>query len=186
MATTISVLGCGWLGMPLAKNLLSNYTVNGSTTTVSKIPILEAMGIASFLIDLPYTKAPDNLLTFLGNAEQLVINIPPKLRNNGTENYVSKIESLLSYIAQSNIKHVLFISSTSVYGDTNSIVTENTALEPTTESGKQLVAVEQLLQNNSAFLTTVVRFGGLIGKDRHPVYFWQGSNQLKIQKGLLI
>ena len=35
---TISILGCGWLGHPLAKFLISeNFIVKGSTTTISKL-----------------------------------------------------------------------------------------------------------------------------------------------------
>lgn len=31
---TISILGCGWLGLPLAKKLVENqWIVNGSTTS---------------------------------------------------------------------------------------------------------------------------------------------------------
>jgi len=34
---TISILGCGWLGLPLAQHLIErSFTVNGSTTTADK------------------------------------------------------------------------------------------------------------------------------------------------------
>jgi nucleoside-diphosphate-sugar epimerase len=66
---------------------------------------------------------------------------------------------------------VLFISSTSVYNDVDAFVTEETIARPATESGKQLLETEQLLQSNINFKTTILRFGGLIGEDRHPVKF---------------
>ena len=35
----VSILGCGWLGLPLAKSLIEKgFSVNGSTTSVEKIP----------------------------------------------------------------------------------------------------------------------------------------------------
>jgi nucleoside-diphosphate-sugar epimerase len=74
---------------------------------------------------------------------------------------------------------VLFISSTSVYGEENLIVTEETELNPDTESGKQLVQTEQLLQSNSNFKTTILRFGGLIGEDRHPIKFLAGRKNIE-------
>jgi len=37
---------------------------------------------------------------------------------------------------------------------------------------------EQLLQSNLNFKTTVLRFGGLIGEDRHPVRFLAGRKNL--------
>ena len=34
----ISILGCGWLGLPLAKSLLAKgYKIKGSTTSESKL-----------------------------------------------------------------------------------------------------------------------------------------------------
>ena len=74
---------------------------------------------------------------------------------------------------------MLFISSTSVYGEENLIVTEETELNPDTESGKQLVQTEQLLQSNLNFKTTILRFGGLIGEDRHPIKFLAGRKNIE-------
>ena len=76
---------------------------------------------------------------------------------------------------------MLFISSTSVYGDTSTSlsVTEETNTCPDTESGKQLVQAEQLLQSNPNFKTIILRFGGLIGEDRHPIKFLAGRTNIE-------
>ena len=38
----IGIIGCGWLGLPLAKEFVSNnYKVKGSTTTKEKLEILK-------------------------------------------------------------------------------------------------------------------------------------------------
>jgi nucleoside-diphosphate-sugar epimerase len=99
----------------------------------------------------------------------LIIDIPPKLRGINKENFVSKIEILIPFIEKSTIENILFISSTSVYGDDNDQVTEET-VNPDSEGGKQLAIVEGLLQG-SRFKTTILRFGGLIGEDRNPFGF---------------
>ena len=67
------------------------------------------------------------------------------------------------------------------YFDTSTAlsVTEMTKPQPETESGKQLWEAEQILQSNNNFKTTVVRFGGLIGEDRHPIHFLAGKQQLE-------
>jgi UDP-glucose 4-epimerase len=44
---------------------------------------------------------------------------------------------------------VIFISSTSVYGDANDQITEETPLNPDSEGGKQLAIVEDVLQQQS-------------------------------------
>ncbi|WP_258929290.1 hypothetical protein [Flavobacterium davisii] len=38
----ISLLGCGWLGLPLAESLIKKgYEIKGSTTNLDKIPLLK-------------------------------------------------------------------------------------------------------------------------------------------------
>jgi len=111
----------------------------------------------------------------------LVLNIPPRLRKNPEQNYVSLIQNLIPYIEGSQIKKILFISSTSVYADEESFpeITEESKPNPNTESGKQLLKVEELLQKNTNFKTTIVRFAGLFGNDRHPAKQLSGKADLK-------
>jgi len=182
--TQISILGCGWLGLPLAKALIENgFSVNGSTTSEEKLSVLEKLGIQPFLIVLTPTlskgEGEETIKTFLERSKTLIIDIPPKLSGDNTDNFVCKIKTLIPFIEKSSIENVLFISSTSVYGDDNSSVTEETKTCPETESGKQLVLAEQLLQSNSNFKTTILRFGGLIGEDRHPIKFLAGRENLE-------
>jgi nucleoside-diphosphate-sugar epimerase len=184
--TQISILGCGWLGLPLAKSLLENeFSVKGSTTSVEKLSVLENSRIQPYLIALSEDKPTGNLAEFLENSKILIIDVPPKLHGSEKDpstalrmTYVEKIRTLIPYIEKSSVENVLFISSTSVYGEDNLVVTEETKLNPDTESGKQLVQNEQLLQSNPNFKTTILRFGGLIGEDRHPVRFLAGRKNL--------
>ena len=91
---------------------------------------------------------------------------------------MGKMQTLIPFIEQSDVQNVLFVSSTSVYGEENDVVTETTPLNPDSEGGRQLVIVEQLLQNNPHFQTTILRFGGLVGTDRNPVRFLAGKENL--------
>jgi len=194
MMTQISILGCGWLGLPLAKALIENkFLVKGSTTSVAKLSVLENAGIIPFLIVLTPNsnfqsstnnlveeeEKTENLTAFLENSKILIIDIPPKLRGSEKENFVLKIKNIIPAIEKSTVENVIFISSTSVYGENNLLVTEETALNPDTESGKQLMETEQLLQSNTNFKTTILRFGGLIGEDRHPVHFLAGRTHIE-------
>ncbi|MFM2368014.1 MAG: hypothetical protein RL619_310 [Bacteroidota bacterium] len=177
--TKISILGCGWLGLPLAKALVEKgFSVNGSTTSVEKLSLFENLGINPFLIALSERKVDGNIADFLENSKILIIDVPPKLRGPEKENFVSKIRNVIPFIEKSSINKLIFISSTSVYGDIHTVVSEETAPQPDTESGKQLLETEQLLQSNEHFKTTVLRFGGLIGEDRHPIKFLAGRENL--------
>jgi len=178
----ISILGCGWLGFPLAKSLLQKgFLVKGSTTTMEKMSVLENAGIDSYLLALSEEEIKGDIDNFLSNSQILIIDIPPKLRGNSNENFVAKIQNLIPFIEKSSVEKVIFVSSTSVYSDAISIdlITEKTIPNPDTESGKQLLEAEKILQNNSNFKTTIVRFGGLIGEDRHPIKFLAGKENLE-------
>ena len=173
-------MGCGWLGLPLAKALIKNgYDVHGTTTSKDKLPELEKEGINAYLISLSEEKIAGNISDFLADAEVLIINIPPKLRGGNKENYVKKMQLLLESVKAAKTKKVIFVSSTSVYGNIEGEVTEETIPQPNTESGKQLLASEDLFKNTSELRTTIIRFGGLIGPDRHPINMLSGRKGLK-------
>ena len=178
--TQISILGCGWLGFPLAKTLIENkYEVKGSTTSDDKLAVLKNAGIIPFKIELSAAEIEGNVVDFLDKSDILIIDIPPKLRNLANESFVAKIQNLIPFIEKSSAINVIFISSTSVYGEENGLVSEETPTNPETESGKQLVQSEKLLQTNNHFKTTVVRFGGLIGEDRNPTRSLAGKVNLE-------
>jgi nucleoside-diphosphate-sugar epimerase len=178
--TQISILGCGWLGLPLAKSLLQNgFSINGSTTSLEKISLLESEGIAPFLVRLEEHQISESIADFLADSQILIINIPPKLRGGSTENFVAKITTLLPFIENSTVEKVLFVSSTSVYGEDNEFVSEATVLNPDSEGGRQLAIVENVLQKNSRFQTTILRFGGLISDERNPVRFLSGRDNIE-------
>jgi nucleoside-diphosphate-sugar epimerase len=186
MNKKISILGCGWLGLPLAKSLLSKgYEVKGSTTSESKLEVLKNAGILPFQIQLEENQIIGTIEDFLKETDVLVIDIPPGLRRDFSTSlemtFVNKVKTLIPFIEKSGIQKVVFVSSTSVYGDGFPIVeiTEETKPNPDTESGKQLVIVETLLQSNLHFKTTVIRFGGLLGDDRHPIKFLAGRTNVE-------
>jgi nucleoside-diphosphate-sugar epimerase len=177
---SIAILGLGWLGVPLAQKLIEDgFYVKGSTTTETKIPNLKKLGVDAHWIKLTSAGIEGNVSAFLENCSQLIIDIPPQLRKSTSESFVEKMKILIPKIEKSTVKKVIFISSTSVFSDSNQIVTDETLPDPDTESGKQLWETEELLHQNSFFQTTVIRFGGLIGKDRHPIYFLAGKKDLE-------
>jgi nucleoside-diphosphate-sugar epimerase len=119
-----------------------------------------------------------NIDGFLEHLEVLIINVPPRLRGDNTQDYVKKMAGLHRAIQASKTQKIIFVSSTSVYGNAQGIVTEATTPQPITVSGAQLLASEKLFINDPTLTTAVVRFGGLIGYDRHPVTMLSGKNGL--------
>lgn len=149
----VSILGCGWLGFDLAKHLLEEgFHVKGSTTNIEKVSRLEESGIKAHVINI--SSETTSFKEFL-NADALVIAI--------TSKDMDAFKSLVEKIETSTIKKVLFISSTSVYPSLNREVYEEDA-----DENIPLTKIEKVFQNSSKFETTVLRFAGLYGYDRHP------------------
>lgn len=173
---TISIAGCGWYGLNLAKELLKNdYTVKGSTTTADKLPVLESPGIKPFLIDFSNSHSiqPDFF-----DCDILWIAIPPKTRSGNGEGYLTSIKNLIDGAKQHGIKQVILISSTSVYADVNGEVNEQSPTNPDTLGGKIMLQAEELLKKQTAFTTTIIHFAGLIGPKRHPGRFFGGKKDI--------
>ncbi len=157
----VSVLGCGWLGKPVATYLVSKgFNIKGSTTSVQKLEIFEEEGIHPFLIDINEVNNKQ-LQPFLAS-EILIIAI--------TSKNVLGFKSLIKEIEKSTIKKVLFVSSTSVYPSLNKEVTEEDAT-----INSPLVEIENAFRENSYFDTTIVRFAGLFGKGRNPGNWFQNK-----------
>ncbi|NTV46616.1 MAG: SDR family NAD(P)-dependent oxidoreductase, partial [Chlorobiales bacterium] len=139
----ISILGCGWLGLPLAKFLIGQgYNVKGSTTSANKLESLRAAGIDPFLIKLDPEIAGENISSFL-ERDVLVINIPPQRRDDIVQYHQRQIESLIQEVKKSSVKKVVFVSATSVYPPLNRVVREEDAVNPDTNVGEALCKVEK-------------------------------------------
>lgn len=173
-------MGCGWLGQPLAEHLVQKgYKVRGSTTRDEKRPVLEAHGIETHVLTLDTSGFSGNVDQFLAGLDVLVFNIPPGLRKNPNLDFVAKIEQLLVALRRSMVPRLLFISSTSVYGRLQGRVDETTLPIPDTASGKQVLAAEDKIWGDRISRSTlIIRLGGLVGPDRHPVMTLSGRSGL--------
>ena len=165
----ISILGVGWLGIPLAVSLLEQgFHVKGSTTTESKLANIKASGIEPHLINISAYEEFDLFL----QSDILIIAI--------TSKDVNAYQRLIEQIQQSSIQKVIFISSTSVYPNTNSIVTEDNETVK-----KPLTQIEDLFRNNLSFDNTIIRFAGLFGSNRHPGNWFRGGRKIPQPDGFV-
>ena len=151
----ISILGCGWLGKPLAISLINEE-------------LLEMNGIEPYIVDISDFQEYDSFL----NSDILIIAI--------TSKDVDGFESLIAQIQESSIQKVIFISSTSVYGKLNKVMTEEDAVLklPLTE-------IENLFRENTFFETTIIRFAGLFGDERQPANWFKNGKKIPQPKGFV-
>ncbi|WP_431156940.1 NAD(P)-binding domain-containing protein [Winogradskyella poriferorum] len=180
MIKQISIIGCGWLGFPLAKKLTKKgYTIKGSTTSTDKIEELKSENIQPFLIRLNTVEIEGDINRFLEQSDLVIINVPPGLRRNPNKNHVREIELLVEAIIENGVKNVIYVSSTSVFKDEAIIPTISDIDQPNNfEGSKQLIDIENLLMGNNAFNTCILRFGGLIDETRHPGNYLAGKTDL--------
>ncbi|EAY31272.1 WcaG protein [Microscilla marina ATCC 23134] len=182
--STVSILGCGWLGLPLAEHLMAQgYHVKGSTTQTSKLDLLHQKGIEAFLVKLTPDLEADKIEQFL-DTETLVINIPPGVRKQGEDFHPAQIKTLEPLIGQAPLKNVIYVSSTSVYPNVNRMVDETEPLGNTDGSvdgvrglyvNRALLKAEQMIKGLEAKNVTILRPGGLIGEDRVPGKYVAGK-----------
>jgi len=175
---TISVLGCGWFGLALAKQLVNlNFDVKGSTTSLNKLEVLKNAGISPFLLD--FKKAHSIESTSFFDADILFVCIPPKRNSTEFLDYTDKIKTIIS-LARNRSRQLIFISSTSVYGDVNKTVDENTQPVPDSTSGELMLKTEKIILQEPNH--TIIRFSGLFGPERDPGRFFAGK--VNIPNGL--
>jgi len=169
--SNISIIGLGWLGLPLYHYLSRlGFVCAGSTTSVEKKEQLQAESVSAFQVQLKEQRVNGEIELCLKDSEILILNTPPGLRRNPDSNYVAKIEQLLPFIEASSIEKVLYISSTSVFKDEAHfpVITNSTKPNSNSKAGIQIREVEELLLNNTNFETTILRFAGLVDEKRHP------------------
>lgn len=169
---TVSILGCGWFGLPLARRLAEDgYTVCGSTTDPAKLPEIEKAGARAFTVKIEPGRPPGAEEEFF-SSEIMVVNFPPQRRDDITTHLAGQTETLTKALSDGGAEFVVFISSTSVYADLGRVVTEEDFLTgtPSKKSGVALRAMEQSL-GAADFDLTVLRFAGLVGYDRDPRRF---------------
>ena len=165
----IGIIGCGWLGFPLGKELVNGgFDVIGSTTRKEKFKALSDAGIKPYLFELGQALPTEFL-----EMDLIIFTVPPRLRE-----YIPSLKKVQQQLAVNN-PWVIYISSTSVYPNNNANVFEEDAeIIKSSHSGISLLEAEQTF-DQSIFKTTVLRFGGLYSDDRHPGKFLAGKENLE-------
>lgn len=187
----ITIFGGGWLGQPLAVALGKKSTntneaaleVQVTCRSEASMATIHAQGLQGrhfILGDALQDKAADSPLL---NNDIVVINIPPGRRNlannpQASEQFVSDMCALIHQTCIEQSAKLIFISTSAVYGDVEGEITENSQLNPSTESARAHCAIEQFIQQNIPQTATILRLAGLVGPKRHPAKFLAGKLDL--------
>lgn len=146
---SLSIFGCGWIGLALLPALLPTYKVKASVPRLDafeKLPLKE-----KFLLNADN----DYFSADFYQSDTIIIAIPPK------GSYLETIQTLLKYINKT--AQIILLSSTSVYDQTEGIVDENSDKE--VKNVSLMLQTERYLQENHQNVL-ILRLGGLMGYDR--------------------
>ena len=162
----VSILGCGWLGFPLAERLIEmGYTVKGSTTSPDKVPDLQRAGIRPFCLKAQPQVSGNGIQSFF-ESDILFLNIPFRRNLADPDFYRQQVQSVAELVERSPVDFVVFASSTSVYPSSLADASEDAPFEADNGRAEALLAAERLLMRNRKFDATIVRFAGLYGGGR--------------------
>ena len=165
----IGILGCGWLGFSLGKELINaGYEVAGTSRNKEQKNVFKASSIQHFEFQLGDIVPTD----FMNELFLLIIAFP--VTSKISEEQLQLLINSIQTEARADLK-ILFTSSISVYADNQ----ENTD-EETGEINQHSpnYRFEQLLLKTFENQVTIVRLGGLIGEDRHPVFHLAGRSEI--------
>ena len=173
MSSKVVICGYGWLGSYLGAALPAHYHLIGTTRDKNKAQHLREQGIESVVYQL------GDELHCLNNVIKdatLVLNIPPGRKNKDLSDFTQHMLRLIDNAVCHKVKHIVFISTTSVYGDSRShTMNIHTPPAPETPSAKAHVKIEEYLLAHVPN-ATIVRLAGLTGPDRHPVKSLSGRH----------
>lgn len=151
--------------------------MKGSTSTAGNLEFLQQAGIEPYLVNVAEDTIEGDLHALVQETDVLIINFPPGRIPDIEEIHPRQMDQIIRKVSAQ--QKVIFVSSTSVYQNTNSIVTEELELHPEKSSGIALLRAEQLLKNYFQDRLSILRLAGLVGYDRLPGRFLANKKEVK-------
>ena len=171
----ISIIGLGWYGEPLAEQLSASHKVVGTKSTHESVNNWNVESVSAHYLNLNEELIYAQLKPVF-DVDVLVLNVPPSAAK--TTAYSYQMMKILDGIKKFNVKHLIFISSTGVFGDNQHKVDEDTIPAPDNGNGEVLLRAEKFFAQNFKGRLSIVRPGGLVGGDRHPANYLAGRKNV--------
>lgn len=171
----ITLCGCGWLGKYFARST-SHETLLGTTRSEANFAELSDLGVTPFQFALG--DDPQKLAAQSGK-NAVILNIPPGRKRTLDESFVTNMKQLISALLAAGASRLIFISTTSVFGDAQGEMDCTAVVSPSTDSGKAHCELEKFLLEMEQPSIHVLRLSGLVGPDRHPARYLAGKQLTK-------
>ncbi|WP_424000044.1 SDR family oxidoreductase [Haloarcula salina] len=171
MTASVAILGCGYVGLELGRQLCDDHEVVGVRRSEEGVSRIEDAGFEGVRADVT---DPDSL-SAVPDADWLVFAASSGGRgaDAAREVYVEGLETAVDHFwSRSDApERLVYTSSTGVYGDHDGAwVDEETPLDPQTEKTEVLAEAERVARERPTEYGghgAVARFAGLYGPDRY-------------------
>ena len=161
----IVVIGCGWLGLPLAASLARDgHEVHGTRTRADALDEITLQGVIAHRLAATPDLAGE--VDVLAGADRVVTALPP---SGLGDRYPEAIERIAS--ASRDAAQIVHVSSTGVHPDRPGHPTtrEDDLADEPSERAARLLAAERAVASVDGPSATVLRLAGLWGYGRNPV-----------------
>ena len=158
----IGIVGCGWLGMYIARHLTPNNKIYTTTTTEQKNTELISMGYDSIVMHFEDYEVYDNSYwRVLNTLDCIIITVPFSKRESITV-IQNRFKNISSFINNFD-KQLFLMSSIGIYPDIQMDISENSLTEDFLDPS--ILFAEQLFKNRFSQVN-ILRLGGLMGGSR--------------------
>jgi len=165
---SILIIGCGDIGLRVAKQLSRSHRVFALTSQQSRFQELREVGATPILGNLDQ---PESLWRLSGLAQTVIHLAPPQ--NQGNRD--CRTRNLIRILSQGShvVRRLIYISTTGVYGDHGGAkVTEATPTKPQSARAIRRVDAEQILRlwaPAHGVALTILRVPGIYAANRLPI-----------------
>ena len=165
---SILIIGCGDIGIRVAKQLSLGHRVFALTSSSHRFQELREAGATPILGNLDQ---PESLWRLAGLAQTVIHLAPPQ--NQGNRDH--RTRNLLRILAQgsSAVRRLIYVSTTGVYGDHRGAkVSELTPVNPQSERAQRRVDAERALRlwgPAHGIAVTILRVPGIYAANRLPL-----------------
>ena len=164
----ITIIGCGDIGFRVARELIKqDQQVQATVHYTEGVKVPQSAGIETIVANFDYQ---DDVPDFSIHGDKLFYFMPPQ--GGGSSDY-RMLNFCRKLTADNCPEKIVYISTSGVYGDCGeSLVTEETPVNPQTTRAKRRVSAECQLQEQAekiGFELIILRVTGIYGPGRLPI-----------------
>ena len=165
----ITIIGCGWLGIQVGEHLSKQgHFIQGSYRSEAQKEKISKTSITGFKFN---SDLKSQISTDISDNTNLLILLLPPIKRKEPNHYATVLRNCVQQFPKTT--NVIFTSSVGVYPSKEGVFKETYLFEANHHSVTRNAEIE--LQKQFKNRLTILRLGGLIGPNRHPIKSMQGK-----------